>query len=128
MTVWHKASDMGRLKTAAPRIATVGRRISSPIGQAPGYGAGRGGRAWRRLRWSVLVRDCFTCQACGRVFPPDRLDCDHIIPLANGGTDDMANLQSLCNGLDGCHGRKTAADMGHRKRQAIGADGWPVEH
>ena len=125
MTVWHKASDMGRLKTAAPRIATVGQRISSPIGQAPGYGAGRGGRAWRRLRWSVLVRDSFTCQACGRVFPPDRLECDHIIPLANGGTDDMGNLQTLCRP---CHARKTDADMGRKHGQAIGPDGWPVEH
>lgn len=36
---------------------------------------------WRKLRWSVLTRDCFTCVKCGRTeADPSRLVCDHLRP------------------------------------------------
>jgi 5-methylcytosine-specific restriction protein A len=90
------------------------------------YGQGRGGRPWRRKRDAVLLRDLYTCQACKRVFPPHRLACDHVIPQAKGGTDDLSNLQALCDGPGGCHERKTIEESGGKVRQAIGVDGWPV--
>jgi 5-methylcytosine-specific restriction protein A len=40
------------------------------------------------------------CRWCGR--PAE--DVDHIVPLARGGTNDEANLQSLCRR---CHVAKT---------------------
>ncbi|MCG2574213.1 HNH endonuclease [Acinetobacter sp. ME22] len=66
------------------------------------YGQGRGGRPWRRLKQAVHVRDLWTCCQCGRVTMD--LECDHIINKAQGGTDDMHNLQSLCKD---CHSKKT---------------------
>lgn len=48
---------------------------------------------------------------------------DHIKPLAQGGTDDDSNIRCLCQC---CHDEVTAEQFGHRKRLAIGADGWPV--
>ena len=33
--------------------------------------------------------------------------CDHILPVSEGGTDDMSNLQTLCKA---CHDIKTAAE------------------
>lgn len=66
------------------------------------YGQGRGGRPWRRLKQSVHERDLWTCCQCGRVTMD--LECDHIINKAQGGTDDMHNLQSLCKD---CHSKKT---------------------
>jgi 5-methylcytosine-specific restriction protein A len=33
---------------------------------------------------------------------------DHLVPLEDGGTDDDANLRTLC---DRCHGRKTRAEQ-----------------
>ena len=54
---------------------------------------------------ATLLRDNFTCQECGfhqmmedRPWLPDfsNLECDHIIPLARGGSTTMVNLQTLC--------------------------------
>lgn len=88
------------------------------------YGAGRGGRPWRRLREQVFARDQYTCAVCGRVTVDD-LQCDHIVAIANGGTDDMSNLRAICAD---CHAVKTAIDRTGNapRRVAIGSDGWPV--
>lgn len=86
------------------------------------WGQGRGGRPWRRLRERVLVRDNYTCQACGQIGP--NLEVDHKVSKAKGGSDAMDNLQALCSS---CHARKTAQDSGHAKqRTACDADGWPI--
>lgn len=59
---------------------------------------------WQRLRRLVLGREplCRICIGEGRVV--EATVVDHITPLADGGTDDMANLQPLCKP---CHDRKT---------------------
>lgn len=86
------------------------------------YGQGRGGRPWRRIVERIKVRDMFTCRACGRVTQDGEVD--HITPLANGGTDDEANLQWLCR--EPCHAEKTRREMGGRPVIGCDADGWPV--
>ena len=80
------------------------------------------GSAWVKLRKVILKRDSYLCQAClaqGR--PTPATDVDHIKPKAQGGTDDVANLQSLCRA---CHEDKTKRENGW-KRQEFGEDGWP---
>jgi 5-methylcytosine-specific restriction protein A len=47
---------------------------------------------------------------------------NHIIPLAHGGSDEDENTENLCRPCDLV---VTAEQFGHRKRQAIGLDGWP---
>lgn len=49
---------------------------------------------WRALRSTVFERDDFTCTYCGA--RGGRLECDHIIPVARGGSDDMDNLTTAC--------------------------------
>lgn len=66
------------------------------------WGQGRGGRPWRRLKQKIHTRDEWTCCSCGRVTM--ELELDHIVNVAQGGTDDEANLQSLCVP---CHKKKT---------------------
>lgn len=66
------------------------------------YGQGRGGRPWQRLKHAVHVRDGWTCCKCQRVTM--NLECDHIVNKAQGGTDDLDNLQSLCKP---CHDEKS---------------------
>jgi len=66
------------------------------------YGKGRGGRQWRKLKILVHERDNWACCSCGRVTM--ELECDHIVNTAQGGTDDMSNLQSLCKP---CHNTKS---------------------
>jgi 5-methylcytosine-specific restriction protein A len=59
---------------------------------------------WEKLRRLVLERDPI-CKAC-------ELDCanecDHLMPLERGGTNELANLQGLCKP---CHSRKTGLEQ-----------------
>jgi len=70
--------------------------------------AGRGGRAWGRLRKRVFERDDYFCQihlAKGKEVPVELHGvghgiCDHIIPKFEGGSDDESNLQTICQACD----------------------------
>lgn len=62
------------------------------------------GASLQVLRCRVFVRDGLRCQMCARVFALDALRMDHIVRLADGGTDALTNLQTLCSP---CHAVKT---------------------
>lgn len=99
---------MGRLSSIKPRMsAAEGRPFAVPVATegSEGWGSGRGGRPWRRIRAAILLRDNYTCQACGLITP--KLEVDHIVNRAQGGSDDDCNLQALCIP---CHKLKTAAE------------------
>lgn len=50
------------------------------------------------LRFEIFQRDHFTCQYCGRPQADGiKLEIDHKIPVAEGGTDDYNNLITACN-------------------------------
>ena len=49
------------------------------------------------VRKYVFERDRNQCQSCGKTDRETQLTIDHIIPLALGGTNDISNLQTLCN-------------------------------
>jgi len=89
-----------------------------------GYGA-----AWDKLRKRVLWRDkgLCQCQSCqnGSKIPEIATEVHHIRPKAQGGTDDMSNLQAV-NTL--CHKQITMRDNGATPRTIgeIGEDGWPI--
>ena len=52
---------------------------------------------WLSLRFSVLRRDNFTCQYCGRgVADGAKLEVDHIVPKIKGGKDTINNLITSC--------------------------------
>lgn len=64
------------------------------------------------LRFKVLQRDRFRCVACGNSPVHDaqcQLQVDHIVPRAEGGGDDPANLRSLCASCNRGRGRPRAA-------------------
>ena len=44
---------------------------------------------------------------CARCGATERLELDHVVPLGDGGADDLANVQLLCAV---CHAAKTAAE------------------
>lgn len=50
------------------------------------------------LRFKILHRDNYTCQACG-VTAGDgaKLHIDHILPVSKGGTNEESNLRVLCS-------------------------------
>ncbi len=52
-----------------------------------------------RLRWRVLLRDRFTCCACGAspaLAPGVELHVDHVVAWSKGGETVLENLQTLC--------------------------------
>lgn len=49
------------------------------------------------LRFEILKRDGYHCQLCGATAQDGaKLEIDHIVPVAKGGTNDPSNLQVLC--------------------------------
>lgn len=66
---------------------------------------------WKTRRLSVLVRDAYTCRVCRRVLAGADAQVDHIVPLEEGGTDALENLQTLCLSD---HGRKTRGEQRRR--------------
>ena len=53
---------------------------------------------WDAIRRQVYRRDNYTCQDCGT--KNTKLNAHHRTPRSEGGTDDLYNLDSLC---DYCH-------------------------
>jgi 5-methylcytosine-specific restriction enzyme A len=49
-----------------------------------------------RLRHEVFKRDNYKCLECGKDKKETTLHVDHIIPVSKGGTDELSNLQTLC--------------------------------
>lgn len=69
---------------------------------------------WQRLRWSILLRDLFTCRRCGLLADSPDLVADHVMP--HRGDEEMfwdaGNLQCLCKA---CHdGEKQREERRHR--------------
>jgi 5-methylcytosine-specific restriction protein A len=101
---------MGRLKQLAPRLGMLSSRLSAPSGDRQAFDRKRDEQVWRRwyktarwqaLRWSVLLRDLFTCQwpGCGRIEgDTSQLVADHRKP--HRGDEalfwDAGNLWCLC--------------------------------
>ena len=57
-----------------------------------------GKKQWRKQRMRVLVRDNFHCQAPGCTCRDlNRLTVHHLVPKAEGGSDDLPNLLTLCD-------------------------------
>lgn len=115
---------MARLQSLRPQVASLPSRLKSTFTLAKeqeAYGQGRGGRPWRRKREAVLKRDGYLCQPCKRM---DRItlatEVDHVIPQAEGGSEDESNLQAICTD---CHKAKTAeeAKRGANRSRSGGA-------
>ena len=57
---------------------------------------------WARI--AIFKRDGATCRGCRKKWDDGwMLECDHIIPLGNGGSNDISNGQLLCRP---CHSTK----------------------
>jgi 5-methylcytosine-specific restriction protein A len=64
--------------------------------------------SWAGIRKAVLLRDLYRCAVCQRIVEGREAQVDHIVPLADGGTDDLGNLQTLCVAH---HGAKTRGEQ-----------------
>jgi 5-methylcytosine-specific restriction protein A len=61
---------------------------------------------WKRLHRLAKQRLSYWCAQCGAepVIGRDSLELDHVVPVAEGGTDALDNLQWLC---PLCHAKKS---------------------
>lgn len=50
----------------------------------------------KQIRVQILARDRYRCKMCGRTKDEVSLEVDHIVPVADGGTDELNNLATLC--------------------------------
>lgn len=101
-----------KLTTLKPRLQTVGGRLSS-LPAAPTVERKRGS-AGVRDRERIKKRDHGICQECLRHGKTSLGGpVDHIIPLADGGSDADSNKELLCQP---CHDAKTAREAGARGR------------
>ncbi len=118
---WVKYSLRDFADVAHTAVSTIGRGIQEALRK--GYLVRRpSGRTWAysvrwigmpsqdlsprivspsfaKKRFAVMKRDNYRCQLCGcsaQDGPDVRLHVDHKIALADGGTNDMENLWTLC--------------------------------
>lgn len=79
------------------------------------------GYAWRKLRDQVLRRDNYLCVHCySKGHVTQATDVDHKLSKTHGGTDDLENLQSLCQS---CHQEKTAREDSKMGRGRVKSSG-----
>lgn len=50
----------------------------------------------KKLREKILKRDNYTCKYCGKKFPTEYLQIDHIRPVCLGGDNRESNLATAC--------------------------------
>lgn len=77
----------------------------------------RNGAHWRRVRLIVLERAGYRCEFPGCLAPATTVD--HIVPVAYGGTNDLANLRAAClphNSAGGAKMTNDARTIGPRSR------------
>jgi len=63
-------------------------------------------------RKNILLRDRYTCQFCGRVFPASELTLDHVVPRSRGGHTDWDNLVACCHACNNLKGDRLPAEAG----------------
>jgi len=68
----------------------------------------------KKLRFLVMERDQFHCQLCGKTAKESKLEVDHKIPLARGGTDSLNNMWTLCFA---CNRGKSDLSVAFRERE-----------
>lgn len=73
------------------------------------------GTAWDKQRKRILKRDGGICQACLPGAVHAGTEVDHIVPKEEGGTDDDANLRTICSAA---HKLKTAAEAARARARS----------
>jgi 5-methylcytosine-specific restriction endonuclease McrA len=65
------------------------------------------------IRPKVLERDNYTCKMCGN---KEELHVHHIIPIKEGGSDDLTNLITLCVN---CHSKQHPTVSFFKKKEKV---------
>ena len=71
----------------------------------------------KSIRFEVFKRDSFKCQYCGRSAPDVILEVDHIVPVSQGGKNDLLNLVTSCRDCNRGKSAKLLSDTSMIDRQ-----------
>jgi hypothetical protein len=74
----------------------------------------------KTVRFSVFKRDSFACRYCGATAPNVQLHVDHVVPVSEGGQDDIDNLVTACAA---CNFGKGARNLGEGELAALKESG-----
>ncbi len=77
----------------------------------------------KKIRFEVFKRDSFTCQYCGRKAPDIVLHIDHIEPVSKGGTNDILNLITSCQGCNSGKSARKLTDNSVIEKQRVQLEG-----
>lgn len=69
-------------------------------------------------RVNVYTRDRFTCQYCGKKYPPRALSYDHVVPRSAGGRTEWTNIVTACKTCNAVKDDLTCDEAGM----------WPLNH
>ena len=103
-----------KLQTLKSNARPAASRVTMLPTQRPDTVERKRGSAGVRDRERIRARDCGLCQECKRQgrttigYP-----VDHIVPLADGGSDEDSNKETLCQP---CHDAKSAREEAARGR------------
>ena len=67
-------------------------------------------RQVRFSRFNIYARDNCTCQYCGKKFPRQELNLDHVVPRSRGGTSTWENVVCSCQNCNWRKGGRTPAE------------------
>lgn len=76
----------------------------------------------KSVRFEVFKRDSFKCQYCGASAPDVILEVDHIVPVSEGGENDMMNLITSCRDCNRGKGKKKLTDRQTIEKQKTELD------
>lgn len=76
----------------------------------------------KKMRFEVFKRDSFRCQYCGRSAPDVILEVDHIIPVAEGGKNNIVNLITSCRDCNRGKGKIKLTDKDVLEKQKAELD------
>ncbi|MBB6411857.1 RecQ family ATP-dependent DNA helicase [Mesorhizobium sangaii] len=81
---------------------------------------------WVGVRRQVLERDGYRCVSCGCELKSREADVHHLLPRSMGGSDELSNLVTLCDGCHASHHPNLAGGLARRalERWAVAIARW----
>jgi hypothetical protein len=92
------------------RIIKAGRIVGWSEIQAPAENYRQSAEVWMVTRSRIFKRDNFVCSYCGK--RGVALECDHVIPIAQGGGNHDSNLTTACRDCNRKKGARTPEQWG----------------
>ena len=74
-------------------------------------------------QWENIKKECgYACLCCHRKEPEIKLTEDHILPICKGGSDNIENIQPLCNS---CNSKKNKKTINYKNNQEVSVIDFP---